>query len=86
MTVVGDVAVPAIEQVVRRVRGGGFIDEVLDLAQAYVVDDQEGRARPALEAASVGAVGEAGVEVVDKVDAARVAPLDLFRTHASRTP
>jgi hypothetical protein len=68
--------VPAIEQVVERMRGGGFIDALLDLAQAHVVDDQECRARPALEAAGVGAVGEAGVEVVDKVNAARVAHLD----------
>ena len=77
---------PTIEQVVQRVRGGGFIDALLDLAQAHVVDDQEGRACPALEAASVGAVGEAGVEVVDKVDAARVAHLDplLARTQAER--
>lgn len=67
---------PAIEQVVQRVRCGGFIGALLDLAQAHVVDDQEGRACPALEAASVGAVGEAGVEVVDEVDAARVTHLD----------
>ncbi len=66
----------AIEQVVQRVRGGGLVDALLDLAQPHVVDDQECRARPALEAAGVGAVGEAGVKVVDEVDAARVAHLD----------
>jgi len=68
--------VPAIEQVVQGVRGGGFIGALLDLAQAHVVDDQECRACPALEAAGVGAVGEAGMEVVDEVDAARIAQLD----------
>lgn len=77
---------PAIEQVVQGVRGGGLINALLDLAQAHVVDDQECRACPALEPASVGAVGEAGVKVVDEVDAARVTHLDplLARTQAER--
>ena len=72
----GHVPVPAIEQVVQGVRGGGFIGPLLDLAQAHVVDDQERRARPALEAAGVGTIGEAGMEVVDEVDAACVAQLE----------
>jgi hypothetical protein len=78
--------VSAIEQVVQRVRGGGLVDALLDLAQPHVVDDQECRARPALEAAGVGAVGEAGMKVIDKVDAARVAHLDplLARAQAER--
>jgi hypothetical protein len=55
------------------VRGGGFIGTLLDLTQAHVVDDQECRACPALETAGVCAVGEAGMEVVDEIDATRIA-------------
>ena len=54
-------------------RGGRLVSALLDLAKADVVDDQELGTSPGLETAGVGAVGETGVEVVEEVDAARVA-------------
>ena len=69
---------PAIDEVVQGVGGGRLVAALLDLAQADVVDDQERRASPALEPASVGAVGEAGVEIVEQIDAAGVAHVDAL--------
>jgi hypothetical protein len=60
------------------VGGGRFVGALLDLAETDVVDDQEVGAGPALEPARVGAVGEAGVEVVEQVDAAGVAHADAL--------
>ena len=74
----GDVGVPPIEEVVQGVRGGRLVGALLDLAEADVVDDQEFGARPGLEAAGVGAVGEAGVEIVEQIDAAGVAHADAL--------
>ena len=37
----GDVAVPTIDEVVERVRGGRLVGPALDLAEAYVINDQE---------------------------------------------
>ena len=68
-----DAFVPAIEEVVESVRRGRLVAALLYLAETDVVDDQERGASPALESAGVGAVGEAGVEVVEQIDAAGVA-------------
>jgi hypothetical protein len=65
--------VSTIDEVVQGVRGGGLVGTLLDLAEADVVDDEERGARPALEAASIGTIGEAGVEIVEQIDAANVA-------------
>lgn len=73
---------PTIDEVVQGVRGGGLVGALLDLAEPDVVDDQERRTRPALEAAGVGAVGEAGVEIVEQIDAAGVAHADPLLARA----
>ena len=69
----GDLAVPTVDEVVEGVRGGRLVSALFDLAKAYVVDDQELRTGPGLEATGVGAIGEAGVKIVEEVDATRVA-------------
>lgn len=74
------VGVPAVDEVEERVRRGGLVVALLDLAEADVVDDQEFGCGPPLEAARVGAVGEAGVEVIEQVDAAGVADAELAFT------
>jgi hypothetical protein len=74
--------VSAVDEVVEGLRGGGLVGAPLDLAHADVVDDQERWARPALEAAGIGAIGEAGVEIVEEVDAARVAQVDALFARA----
>jgi hypothetical protein len=75
--------VAAIDEVVQGVRGGGLVGAPLDLAEPDVINDQEFGARPGLEAAGVGAVGEASVEIVEEIDAAGVAHGDalLARAH-----
>ena len=74
---------PTVDEVVEGVRGGRLVTALLDLTEADVVDDQELRTRPGLEASRVGSVGETRVEVVEEVDAARVAHADplLARAH-----
>lgn len=67
---------PAVDEVVEGVGGGRLVAALLDLAEADVVDDQQRGAGPSLEPAGVGAVGEAGVEIVEEVDAAGVAHLN----------
>lgn len=69
----GDAGVPPIDEVVEGVRSGRLIAALLDLAEADVVNDQELGADPGLEAAGVGAIGEAGVQIVEEIDAAGVA-------------
>src|SRR5436190_15641913 len=64
---------PTIDEIVEGVSRRRFIAALLDLSEADVVDDQEVRARPGLEAAGVGAIGEAGVEIIEEVDAPGVA-------------
>jgi hypothetical protein len=73
---------PAIDEVVQGVRGGGFVGTPLDLAQADVVDDQELRARPALEATCIGSIRETRMEVVEQIDTARVAHADALFARA----
>jgi hypothetical protein len=70
--------VPAIDQVVQSVSGGGLVAVLLDLAKAYVVNDQELSNCPRLESPGIGAVGESGVEVVEQVNAAGVAQADAL--------
>jgi len=65
--------VAAVDKVVEGVRGGRLLAALLDLTEADIVDDEELGARPTLETAGVGAVGEAGVQVVEEIDAACVA-------------
>ena len=55
---------------------GRLVAAFLDLAEADVVDDQEFGPCPSLESAGIRAVGETGVEVVEEVDATRVAHAD----------
>lgn len=69
----GDAGVPPIDEVVEGVSRGRLIAALLDLAEADVVNDQEIGASPGLEAAGIGAIGEAGVEIIKEVDAAGVA-------------
>lgn len=69
----GDAPVPSVDDVVERVRGGGLVVALFDLADADVIDDQQVGSRPGFEASWIGAVGEACVQVVEQVDAARVA-------------
>jgi len=71
-------AVPGVDEAEQEVGRGGFVVALADLAEADVVDDEQGRPGPALEAGAVGVVGEAGVEVVDEVDAAGVADGDAL--------
>ncbi len=58
---------------VGQVGSRGLVAAFLHLAEADVVDDAEVCACPPLEALRIGAVGEVGVEVIEQVDAARVA-------------
>lgn len=69
----GGLAVPPVDEVVEGMGGGGLVLALLHLAEAYVVDDEQVGRGPALEPAFVGGVGQAGVEVVQEVDAAGVA-------------
>ncbi len=62
-----------IDEVVQRVRAGGFIAALLDLAESDVVDDQQLSACPGLEATVVGSIGESSVQIVEEVDAAGIA-------------
>ena len=66
-------SVAQVDEVEQRVGGGGLVGAVAQLAQADVVDDEQLRPCPAPEPLAVGAVGEPGEEIVDEVDAARVA-------------
>jgi hypothetical protein len=70
----------AVEEVEEHVRGGWLVVAPAQLAQPDVVDDEPLGAGPAAQPRGVGAVGEAGVEVVHQVDAAGVARLDLALT------
>lgn len=74
----------AVDDVVERVRGRGLVVALLDLPDSDVVDDQQVRTRPRLEAARIGAVGEPCMQVVQQVDTASVAHGDglLARAHA----
>src|SRR3977135_1224881 len=64
---------PTIDEVIEGVSRGRLIAALLDLPEADVVNDQEVRARPGLEATGVGAIGEAGGEIIEEVDATGVA-------------
>ena len=68
-----DTAMPAIDEVEEHVSGGGLVVALLDLAETDIVDHEQLGTRPGLEPSGIGAVGEAGVQVVDEVDAAGVA-------------
>lgn len=82
----GGLFVAAIEEVEEHVRRGGLVVAAAQLAEADVVDDEPFSARPAAKSGFVGLIREPGVEVVDQVDAARVADLDLplAGTHRER--
>jgi hypothetical protein len=64
---------PTVDEVVEGVSRRRFVAALLDLSKADVVNDQEVRACPGLEAAGVGAIGEARVEIIEEIDAAGVA-------------
>lgn len=74
----GDSVVPTVDEVVQGVGSGWLVRALLDLAETNVVNDEELGASPALEPARVGAIGEAGVEVVEQVDTASVAHGDAL--------
>ena len=69
---------PPVEQVEERVGGGRLVVALLHLAESDVIDDEQLGAGPGLEPARVGVVGEAGVEIVEQVDAAGVAEGDAL--------
>ena len=71
-----------VDQVEEGVRRRGFVVTLLDLPDADVVDDQQVGGGPALESPRVGRIGEAGVEVVEEVDAASVKDAHLLLTGA----
>lgn len=71
-------AVPAVDQVEEGVSGSGLVLALLDLSETDIVDDQKLGPCPGLEASWVRAVSEAGVEVVEQVDAAGVAHGELL--------
>ncbi len=73
-----------IDEVVQRVCRGRLLGAPLDLAETDIVDDQEIGPGPALESTGVGAIGEAGVEIVEEVDAAGVAHADALLARAQR--
>jgi hypothetical protein len=70
--------VSTIDQVVESVRSGRFVRALLHLAQSDIINDEQLRPGPALDAPRVGAIGQACVEVVEEVDAARVAHADAL--------
>ena len=69
---------PAVDQVVERVRGSRLVAAAFDLAEAYVVNDQQFGACPALETLSVGAIGETGVQIIEQVDTTGVEHADAL--------
>jgi hypothetical protein len=79
----GRVSVPAVDQVEEGVRGGGLVLALLDLPETDVVDDEQIGSCPGLEAARVGAVSEASVEVVEQVDTSCVAHGELLLASAA---
>lgn len=73
-----------VEEVEEHVRGRWFVIAAAELAKADIVNDEPLGASPLPEASLVALVGEPGVEVVDEVDAARVADADLALARAQR--
>ncbi len=71
-----------LDEDVQGMRGGWLVGAPLDVAEADIVDDEEVRTRPAVEATRVGPIGETGVKVVEQIDAARVAHADALFTGA----
>jgi hypothetical protein len=78
--------VPAVNHIVEGVGGGWLVTVLLDLAQAYVVNNEELGNRPRPESSRIRAIGEPGMKVVEEVDAAGVAQADalLASAHAER--
>jgi hypothetical protein len=66
------------------VRGGGLVIAAAQLAEADIVDDQPFGARPFSEPGGIGLIGEAGIQVVDQVDAPGVEDADLALTRTQR--
>src|SRR5690606_31308598 len=60
----------------------GLVVALLELAEADVIDDEECGASPGAQAFGICAVGETGMEVVEQVDAARVADRNALLTGA----
>ncbi len=71
-----------IDQVVEGVGGGRLVGALLHLAEADVVDDEQVGAGPSLEALGVRPVREASMQVVEEVDAARVAHAEALLARA----
>lgn len=67
-----------VDEVEEGVGGGGLVGTFSDLAEADVIDDEQRGASPGLEANGVALIGEAGVQVVEQVDAASVADGELL--------
>jgi hypothetical protein len=74
--------VPAVDEVEEGVGGGRLVVALLHLAEANIVDDEQLGAGPRLEPSGVGGVGEAGVEVIEEIDATGVAEGDALRAGA----
>jgi len=71
-------AVAQVDEIEEGVSGGGLVVAFLDLAEADIVDDEQVGSGPGFETAAVGGVGEAGVQVVEQVDAAGIADGELL--------
>ena len=70
-------AVAAVDQIEEGVCGSGLVVALLHLTKTYVINDEQVWGGPALEALRVGRVGEAGVEIVEEIDAAGIAHGEL---------
>lgn len=80
----GGAPVPAVDEVEEGVCRRWLIVALLDLAESDVINEQKFDRSPALEALRVGAVGEAGVEIVEEIDGASVADGHLLLAGAQR--
>ena len=74
----GEPAMAAVDEIEEGVSGGGLIVPLSHLAEPDIVDDEQVRARPGLEAAGVRRIGEAGVQVVEEVDAPGIPDRELL--------
>lgn len=67
-----------IDEVVDGVGSGGLVVALAHMTETDIIDDEEARTYPGLEAPQVGVVGEAGMEVLKEVDAADIAHGDAL--------
>ena len=80
----GGVFVPAVEQVEEDVGRGGLVVAAAQLPEPDVINDEPLSARPAAHPGFVGLIREPRIKVVNQIDAARIADLDLPLAGAER--